>query len=832
MCFLRFVDQVTLPCIVAELRICFSSVQRLCRCLEMILLPQSNISYFQTLSLMVYVCTCSRHNRQERISSTDFLVRARIRSKQDSTIYPQTELTPHSWGGEPTAHGTDVDLCFSGGGIRSAVFCSGVLNGICSRKARPNNISCVSGGGFTGSLFQQYYDPGLTPDVIAGQVSDRLREKYAYLVRANGTGCKACGKGCLSVMEWTGWILLGLVFQLSFPIMQIVLFSPLTRWLIIKSNSAGTVIRNWLWLMILGLILCLCIIQLLLYAIFPTEQEESNQTTTLPAKQEEPKDADSLLDASFTDRQPSIQKGGYHSMQGQATKTTGSLKRCCTVGVIAFYFIHAIGALHVILVVLFTVDALNDFDNNSNSTSLAPANESSYTSPAPPNESSSSYETTNEPRHISREFFELLTAFGTIIAWIFLKSRPTLERKMQNILTSSPILGSKMHYMTPAGVPLNLPSSAANNWQGPTFISVLTSNGVVEKLDDSEPYSMVWSNQDGVLQDKWGGNLGFEPISQDALVAISSSALAYSIGKYNTGFGRIVLEVSGVGLGTWVRNSKISSCQLWCCRIFIGLFYGFVGGMAMWGSANKLWYGGDEKSPDTSENLDVNEVLVILASVLFCVYSALAFVPGIRKFLLVDPYHKFLWSTYNIHFVTRDLRDPQQPRTCKLSTHHSALKECTKALKCEFWPLTNRDVNKEFTQFLAGEFDVIHRHVWYEVEGQKELCGPQLLIYVKAKTLLPQERDVVLAGCCCNCCHRHGVCCWKCCCGKFATNDTVNQFFTEHQYNAYEGLGVYLGELLRLTDMSPRSRRDNRDFVDTSNVVSARRLYPKYLNML
>ncbi|KAH3714160.1 hypothetical protein Pelo_19332 [Pelomyxa schiedti] len=157
---------------------------------------------------------------------------------------------------------------------------------------------------------------------------------------------------------------------------------------------------------------------------------------------------------------------------------------------------------------------------------------------------------------------------------------------------------------------------AANNWKGPTFISVLTSNGVVEKLDDGEPYSMVWSNQDGVLQDKWGGNLGFEPISQDALVAISSSALAYSIGKYNTGFGRIVLEVSGVGLGTWVRNSKISSCQLWCRRIVIGLFYGIVGGMAMWGSANKLWYGGDEKSPDTSENLDVNEVLVILASVL------------------------------------------------------------------------------------------------------------------------------------------------------------------------------------------------------------------------
>lgn len=44
-------------------------------------------------------------------------------------------------------------LAFSGGGIRSAAFCSGVLRRLLERNAEVDYLSCVSGGGYTGSAF-------------------------------------------------------------------------------------------------------------------------------------------------------------------------------------------------------------------------------------------------------------------------------------------------------------------------------------------------------------------------------------------------------------------------------------------------------------------------------------------------------------------------------------------------------------------------------------------------------------------------------------------------------------------------------------------------------
>ena len=47
-------------------------------------------------------------------------------------------------------------VAFSGGGIRSAAFCSGVLRRLLTKRAEPDYLSCVSGGGYTGSAYVQW----------------------------------------------------------------------------------------------------------------------------------------------------------------------------------------------------------------------------------------------------------------------------------------------------------------------------------------------------------------------------------------------------------------------------------------------------------------------------------------------------------------------------------------------------------------------------------------------------------------------------------------------------------------------------------------------------
>lgn len=52
-------------------------------------------------------------------------------------------------------------VTFSGGGIRSAAFCSGALRWLIENKKEPRYLSCVSGGGYTGSAYVQwkYHNP-------------------------------------------------------------------------------------------------------------------------------------------------------------------------------------------------------------------------------------------------------------------------------------------------------------------------------------------------------------------------------------------------------------------------------------------------------------------------------------------------------------------------------------------------------------------------------------------------------------------------------------------------------------------------------------------------
>lgn len=48
---------------------------------------------------------------------------------------------------------TKIGIAFSGGGIRSAAFCSGVLRRLLQKKVKIDYLSCVSGGGYTGSAY-------------------------------------------------------------------------------------------------------------------------------------------------------------------------------------------------------------------------------------------------------------------------------------------------------------------------------------------------------------------------------------------------------------------------------------------------------------------------------------------------------------------------------------------------------------------------------------------------------------------------------------------------------------------------------------------------------
>ena len=48
---------------------------------------------------------------------------------------------------------TETGLAFSGGGIRSAAYCSGVLRRLLQRNTKIDYLSCVSGGGYTGTAY-------------------------------------------------------------------------------------------------------------------------------------------------------------------------------------------------------------------------------------------------------------------------------------------------------------------------------------------------------------------------------------------------------------------------------------------------------------------------------------------------------------------------------------------------------------------------------------------------------------------------------------------------------------------------------------------------------
>ena len=77
---------------------------------------------------------------------------------------------------------SQTGLAFSGGGIRSAALCSGVLRRLLQRKIVPDYLSCVSGGGYTGTAYLdwKYHNEQKDDPLWHKEFFDHMRKKAGY----------------------------------------------------------------------------------------------------------------------------------------------------------------------------------------------------------------------------------------------------------------------------------------------------------------------------------------------------------------------------------------------------------------------------------------------------------------------------------------------------------------------------------------------------------------------------------------------------------------------------------------------------------------------------
>ena len=110
-------------------------------------------------------------------------------------------------------------VAFGGGGIRSAAFCSGVLRRLILKDKEPDVVSCVSGGGYTGSAYVQWKHKKnqQNPKEWAEEFFKRMKENTGHYCNWSAgflTGC------------WDTFVLILLVlFILLVPIIILLAFS-------------------------------------------------------------------------------------------------------------------------------------------------------------------------------------------------------------------------------------------------------------------------------------------------------------------------------------------------------------------------------------------------------------------------------------------------------------------------------------------------------------------------------------------------------------------------------------------------------------------------------
>ena len=85
-------------------------------------------------------------------------------------------------------------VAFGGGGIRSAAFCSGVLRRLIDKKKEPDVVSCVSGGGYTGSAYVQWKhkNNGKAVEDWSNEFFNQMKENTGHYCNWSAEGCTGC----------------------------------------------------------------------------------------------------------------------------------------------------------------------------------------------------------------------------------------------------------------------------------------------------------------------------------------------------------------------------------------------------------------------------------------------------------------------------------------------------------------------------------------------------------------------------------------------------------------------------------------------------------------
>ena len=112
----------------------------------------------------------------------------------------------------------EFGVAFGGGGIRSAAFCSGVLRRLIFKNKEPDVVSCVSGGGYTGSAYVQWkHHKKQNPKEWAEEFFDHMRKKTGHYCNWSAGFLPGC---------WDSFVLILLVlFILLVPIIILLAFS-------------------------------------------------------------------------------------------------------------------------------------------------------------------------------------------------------------------------------------------------------------------------------------------------------------------------------------------------------------------------------------------------------------------------------------------------------------------------------------------------------------------------------------------------------------------------------------------------------------------------------
>jgi hypothetical protein len=127
----------------------------------------------------------------------------------------------------------EVDVALSGGGIRSASIACGVLKALTKNNIVIINMSCVSGGGYTGSAFlNEMRHSQITQKEAMKNVSVRMRKNVAYLFGTDFkqrvfSGCFLCALIFFAVILIAAGILP--IILVPLPVLEAIITVTMTE---------------------------------------------------------------------------------------------------------------------------------------------------------------------------------------------------------------------------------------------------------------------------------------------------------------------------------------------------------------------------------------------------------------------------------------------------------------------------------------------------------------------------------------------------------------------------------------------------------------------------